>query len=188
MASEAVCVSPPDVPVNVAVDDPAAVPVAAANVSVAAVPGVSVREDGCAVTPAGKPVIAIGTLEENPFCAVASTETVAAVPFAVNVTVAGMRLSEKPGGSPEAACTESEPWVLAVWPLTVVVNVTVAVVVVAEEAAVSVSGRLTPGVSDSVAGETVTPVGSPDTATVAAPAPAGAARSREACCTGCARR
>ena len=91
-------------------------------------------------------------------------------------------LSEKSGGGVEAACTESEPCALAVWPLTVVVKVIVAVVVAAEEAAVTITVRATPGVSDSVAGEIVTPVGSPDTATVAAPVPAGAASSREACC------
>jgi hypothetical protein len=56
-ATEAVCVRLPDVPVSVTVDDPAAVPAGAVRVSVAAVPGVSVRGDGCAVTPAGKPAI-----------------------------------------------------------------------------------------------------------------------------------
>ncbi len=87
----------------------------------------------------------------------------------------------KSGGGAAAACTERAACVLAIWPLTVVVNATVAVVVAAEEAAVSTSGKETPGVSDSVAGETVTPVGNPDTATVTAPPPAGAASSREAC-------
>jgi hypothetical protein len=48
----------PEVPVSVAVEDPAAVPVGAVSVSVEAVPGVSVSADGCAVTPAGSPVIA----------------------------------------------------------------------------------------------------------------------------------
>jgi hypothetical protein len=46
------------VPVNVAVEDPAAVPAGAVRLTVAAVPGVSVRDDGCAVTPAGSPAIA----------------------------------------------------------------------------------------------------------------------------------
>ena len=53
--------------------------------------------DGCAVTPAGKPAIVIGTLAENPFCAVASRDTVAGVPLAVKLTVAGEALSEKSG-------------------------------------------------------------------------------------------
>jgi hypothetical protein len=97
MATDAVCVRLPDVAVNVAVDDPAAVPSGAVRVSVAAVPGVSVMVDGCAVTPAGKPVMVTGTLAENPFCAVASRDTVAGVPLAAKFTVAGVALSEKSG-------------------------------------------------------------------------------------------
>ena len=107
MANEAVCVRAPEVPVNVAVDEPAVVPAGAVSVSVAAVPGVSVRDDGWTVTPVGNPVIATGTLDENPFCAVASTETVAAVPLAVKVRVAGVTPSEKSTGG-AAACMETE--------------------------------------------------------------------------------
>lgn len=58
MGREAECINVPEVPVSVAVEDPAAVPVGAVRVSVEAVPGVSVNDDGCAVTPAGSPVIA----------------------------------------------------------------------------------------------------------------------------------
>jgi hypothetical protein len=67
--------------------------------------------------------------------------------------------------------------------LALTVNVTVAVVVVAEEAAVNVSGRATPGVTASVDGEIVTPAGSPDTVTEAVPPPgrADAASNNEAC-------
>lgn len=187
MASEAVCVSVPEVPVKVAVADPGAVPAAADTLRtvVAAAepgPGVSVSVDGFTVTPAGKPVMATCTLEENPLIGVAVTETVDATPFATRAKDAGLMLSEKSGGGAEAAWTESEPCALAVWPLTVVVKLIVAAVVAAEEAAVSVTVNATPGVSDSVAGEIVTPVGSPETATVAAPVPAGAVSSREACC------
>jgi hypothetical protein len=60
--------------------------------------------------------------------------------------------------------------------------VTIAVVAVADEAAVKVTGSAVPGVADNVEGEIATPVGSPDTVIVAAPAPAGAASSREAAC------
>lgn len=177
-ANEAVCVRAPDVPVSVAVADPAVVPAGAVSVSVAAVPGVSVSEDGWTVTPVGKPAIATCTLEENPFCAVASTETVPAVPLAVKVKDAGVTLSEKsPGG---AAWMESEACVLTLWPLALAVNVTIAMVAAAEDAAVNVSGKATPGVTESVAGETVTPLGRPDTATVTAPVPAGAVNNREA--------
>jgi hypothetical protein len=135
-----------------------------------------------AVTPAGKPAIATCTLPENPFCAVASRDTVAGVPSAVKVTVAGVALSEKSGAGGVAALTVTEAWVLATCPFTVVVNVTIAVVAVADEAAVNVSGSAVPGVADKVEGEIATPVGSPDTVIVAAPAPAGAASSREAGC------
>jgi len=176
IANEAVCVRAPDVPVNVAVDDPAAVPAGAVSVSVAAVPGVSVRDDGCAVTPAGKPVIATCTLEENPLCAAASTETVAAVPSFVTVKIPGVTLREKSAG---AAWMESEACVLAFWPLVLAVNVTIDVVDVAEDVAANITGKATPGVTESVAGESVTPPGNPDTATVTAPVPAGAFNSRE---------
>ena len=159
--------------------DPAAVPAAAVRLRVATVPGVSVREDGRAVTPEGSPEIATDTLPENPLTAVAKTETVDAVPFEVRLTEAGLTLSEKSAG---AACTEREPWVLTAWPPMVVVKETMALVVAAEAAAVSVKGKAVPGVSESVAGEIETPVGNPDTVTVAALVPADALSSREACC------
>jgi hypothetical protein len=179
IANEALCVSAPDVPVNVAVPDPAAVPAAAVRLRVAAVPGVRVSEEGCAVTPEGSPVIATDTLAEKPLTAVANTETVAAVPFDGKLTEVGMTASEK---SAAAACTESEPWVLTVWPLMVVLKDSIALVVATEEAAVSVTVEAVPGVSVSVVGEIETPVGNPDTVTVAAAVPAGAVSSREACC------
>ena len=177
MANEAVCVRAPDVPVSVAVAEPAAVPAGAVSVSVAAVPGVSVREDGCAVTPVGRPAIATCTLDENPFWAAASTETVPAVPSFVKVKVPGVTPREKSAG---AAWTESEACVLTLWPLELAVNVTIVVAAAAEDAAANISGEETPGVTESVAGESVTPLGSPDTASVAEPVPAGAANRREA--------
>jgi len=176
---EAVCVRVPDVPVKVTVDDPAAVPAGAVSVSVAAVPGVRVRDDGCAVTPAGRPAIATCTLEENPFSGAASTETVPAVPSDVKVNVAGVTPREKSGG---AAWTESEACVLTLRPLELAVNVAIAVAAAAEDAAVNISGEETPGVTESVAGESVTPPGRPDTVMVVTPVPAGAANSREAVC------
>jgi hypothetical protein len=178
--NEVVCVRVPDVPVSVTVDDPAAVPAGAVSVSVAAVPGVSVREDGCAVTPAGRPAIATCTLEENPFWGAASTETVPAVPSDVKVNVAGVTPSEKSAGGGGAAWTESEACVLTLWPLELAVNVAIAVAATAEDAAVNINGEAAPGVTESVAGESVTPLGRPDTAIVVAPVPAGAVNSREA--------
>jgi hypothetical protein len=177
IAKEALCMRAPDVAVNVAVDDPAAVPAGAVSVSVAAVPGVSVRDDGCAVTPAGRPAIATCTLDENPFWTAANTDTVPAVPSLIKVNAPGVTLSEKSAG---AAWTESEACVLTLWPLELAVNVTIAVAAGAEDAAVNISGEATPGVTGTVAGESVTPLGSPETAIVAGAVPAGAANSREA--------
>ena len=89
-----------------------------------------------------------------------------------------MTLSEKSAG---AAWMESEASVLTLWLLALAVNVTMAAVAAADEdAAVNISGNATPGVSEIVAGETVTPLGRPDTATVVAPVPVGAVNSREA--------
>ena len=136
-------------------------------------------EDGCAVTPGGSPERATDTLAEKPSTAVANTETVDAVPFDGKLTEAGLTLSEK---SAAAACTESDPWVLTAWLPMVVLKESIAVDVAAEAAAVSVTGKAVPGVSESVDGETETPVGNPDTAAVTAPVPAGAVSSREACC------
>jgi hypothetical protein len=99
--------------------------------------------------------------------------------LAVKLIDAGVTLSEKSAGV--AAVTESEACVLAVWPLTVVVNVTVPVVAGVEDAAVIIIGKATPGVTDSVAGETVTPLGNPDIETIVALPPPGAPSSREAC-------
>jgi len=64
----------------------------------------------------------------------------------------------------------------------VVLKESIAVVVAVEAAAVSVTGKAVPGVSDSVDGEIETPVGNPDTVAVAAPVPVDAVSSREACC------
>ena len=144
---------------------------------VAAVPGVSVSDDGCAVTPAGKPPSVTCTLDENPFWAAATTETIPAVPSFVKVKVPGVALSEKSAG---AAWMESEACVLTLWPMELAVNVTIAVAAAAEDAAANINGKATPGVSESEAGESVTPPGNPDTATVTAPVPVGAFNSREA--------
>jgi hypothetical protein len=93
------------------------------------------------------------------------------------VTEAGITLSEKSAGA--TPVTESEACVLAVWLLTLVVNVKVAVVVGVDEDAVIVSGKATPGVTDNIAGETVTPLGNPDTETVTALPPPDTPSSRE---------
>ena len=101
------------------------------------------------------------------------------MPFAVNVTEAGITLSAKSAGA--TPVTEREACVLAVWLLTVVENANVAVVVGTDEDAVIVSGRAIPGVTDNAAGETVTPLGNPATETVTALPPPGALSRRDAC-------
>ncbi len=79
-----------------------AVPVAAVaeavNVRLCAVPGVRVREEGLAVTPAGRPVIATETVPEKELAAVARTCTGAPVPPGVKLSDVGDRVSEKSGG------------------------------------------------------------------------------------------
>jgi hypothetical protein len=178
MATEAVWVKLPEVAVNVAVDDPAAVPAGAFKVRVAAVPGVNVTADGCAVTPAGNPLMATCTVLENPFWGDASNDKLPDAPPDVKLRFAGMTLKEKSGGG-AAAVTLSDAVVLMVCPLTAVVNMTVAVPMLAEEAAVQVSVTAVPGVNVSVAGLMLTPAGSPDTATVTAPVSATALNSKE---------
>jgi len=121
-----------EVPVNVTVPDSAGAPVAAARLRLTAVPGVSVSDDGFAVTPEGSPEIATDTLPENPLIAVANTETVDGVPFDGKLTEAGLTLSEK---SAAAVCTEREPWVLAAWPPMVVLKESIAVDVAAADPA-----------------------------------------------------
>ena len=70
-ARAAVCESVPDVPVRVTLVLPAAAEAAAVRVALCAAPGCSVRVDGAAVTPEGRPVKATDTLLLKPFAAVA---------------------------------------------------------------------------------------------------------------------
>ncbi len=74
-ATEEVCESAPEVPVRVRVTLPPAVAGAAEMATVCAVPGVKVSEDGCAVTPVGRPEMATDTIPVNPLAAVALTLT-----------------------------------------------------------------------------------------------------------------
>ena len=61
----------PEVPVRVSIALPIMAAEEADNVMVCAVPGVSVREAGCAVTPVGKPVTATETMLVKPLTGVA---------------------------------------------------------------------------------------------------------------------
>jgi hypothetical protein len=169
--SDAVCVNEPDVPVKVTVPVPAGVPAAAVNVTVEAVPGLKVNEDGWAVTPVGNPVSVTGTFAANWFCGVASRDTVA-LPPAVSVADVGFTLSEKSGGG--AACTVSDAWALAVWLPSVAVKPIVAVAAGADALAVRVTVAGTPELSESVDGAADTPDGRFWMVTLAAPDPAAA--------------
>jgi hypothetical protein len=73
VVTEEVCERAPEVPVSVSVALPAAVAGAADMATFWAVPGVRVREAGCAVTPLGKPLIATATMPVKPFAGVALT-------------------------------------------------------------------------------------------------------------------
>ncbi len=85
----AVWLSVPDVPVSVIVAVPAAAEDPAVSVKVWAAPGVRVKVDGLAVTPAGSPLRETLTLPENPLSAVAVTEMACPVAPAVRLRVDG---------------------------------------------------------------------------------------------------
>jgi hypothetical protein len=70
-------------------------------------PGVSVKVEGVAVTPAGTPLAATCTVPENPLSAVADTATVCALPPAARVTLVAPADKEKSGFAP--GTTELDP-------------------------------------------------------------------------------
>ena len=74
-ASVAACVHVPEVPVNVSVELPIAALASALNAKFCAVPGLSVRDAGLAVTPTGSPVTSTETGETKPFVPEACKES-----------------------------------------------------------------------------------------------------------------
>jgi hypothetical protein len=76
---------------------PAAAVDAAVSVTFLAVPGISVRVDGLAVTPVGRPLRVTFTLAVNPFRAFALTATAWPAAPAVNARLVGATVSEKSG-------------------------------------------------------------------------------------------
>ena len=94
----AVCVRLPDEPVKLTVGVAAAAPVAAVRVVVCAVPGVSERVAGVAVTPAGSPPTVTATAAEKPLAGTALTLMAWPGLPATSVTVAGVAASEKSAG------------------------------------------------------------------------------------------
>src|ERR1700685_2089012 len=91
--------SVPEVPVRVNVVLPSIAAAEAVNVMVCAVPGVSVSVAGCAVTPLGKPVIAMDTMLAKPLTGGALTLICWDAPPGVRVTVVGRADNEKSGMS-----------------------------------------------------------------------------------------
>ena len=98
----AVWVRAPDAPVTVMVSVLAVAEASAVKVRFCAMPGVSVRVDGLAVTPAGNPLQDSETDPVNPLRAVAVTETDFPVAPAVRVRVVGATVSEKSGAGAAA--------------------------------------------------------------------------------------
>jgi hypothetical protein len=72
-ANSTLCANAPDVPCRVSVEDPGWASAAALSVIVCAAPGVNVRVEGEAVTPAGRPASVAETWPVNP--SNAATET-----------------------------------------------------------------------------------------------------------------
>jgi hypothetical protein len=68
---------------------------AAVRVVLFAVPGLREREEGAALTPDGRPLIAIATVPEKPFTGTAFTLITCPVPPATRATDAGDTVSEK---------------------------------------------------------------------------------------------
>jgi hypothetical protein len=149
----------PETPVKV-IDAVAAAVLDALRVTDCAVPGVKVRVAGLAVTPAGRPDMETATVPLNAFAAVASTLVLAPAAPADMVREAGERVREKfaAGAAVEMVTATVIEWVSDP---EVPLRVSVALPAAAVDAAVSVTLCAVPGVSVSVAGLAVTPVGSP---------------------------
>lgn len=147
----------PDVPVNVTVALPAAAVDAADRVTFCAVPGVRVRVDGVAVTPAGRPVVATAMVPVKELIGFAVMLTGDPVAPAVMDSDVGARVNVKSGGGEMVAVTvavcESMP--------DMAVRVSITLPGVAAADAVRAMVCAVPGVSVSVEGCAVTPLGSP---------------------------
>jgi hypothetical protein len=111
------------VPVKVIVAVPVAAVAEAVNVRLCAVPGVRLRDEGLAVTPAGRPVIATETVPEKELAAVARTCTGAPVPPGVKLRDVGERVSEKSGGCETVRATVAVCFSVPDEPVKVIVAV-----------------------------------------------------------------
>lgn len=150
------------VPVTVTVAFAAAAVPAAVSVIFCAVPGVSVRLEGLAVTPEGSPLSDTFTEPAKPFSADAFTENACPIAPAVSARLAGDVVKEKSGVvTDEAAATVSAKVAVCVSDPETAVTVTVACEAAALDAAANVMLCAAPGARASVAGVAVTPPGSP---------------------------
>lgn len=131
-------------------------------------PGVRVRVDGCAVTPAGSPVIATATGLLKELTAVAVTLTWEPTAPAVRAAEVGdaVRVKSGGGGGAEIVAAMVAEWLSAP---EVAVRVRVTLPATAVAAAVSAIFCAVPGTSVRVAGCAVMPVGSPVIARVTVP-------------------
>ena len=89
-ASEAVCVSEPDVPMKATFAVPVAAEADADRLTCWPVPGERVNVDGVAVTPCGRPARVTCTEPLNPLAAIAITLTDCAEPPAVKAALDGL--------------------------------------------------------------------------------------------------
>jgi hypothetical protein len=91
----------PEVPVRVRVVLPPIAEPSAEIEMFCGVPGVSIKDEGCAVTPVGSPLIATETVLLKPFDAAAATLICCAGPPGARVTVPGEDEREKSAGGLE---------------------------------------------------------------------------------------
>jgi uncharacterized protein YodC (DUF2158 family) len=165
-ATVIVWVRAPELPVKVSVAAPTAA-AEAVMVTLCAEPGISESVVGCAVTPAGSPVIATATVPLNPLTGFTVTLRGAPDVPAMRVCEAGDAVSVKSGGSAEMVAATVIGWVRAP-ELPVKVSIVGPATAAAAEA-VMVTLCAEPGISESVEGCVVTPAGSPVTATATIP-------------------
>lgn len=104
-ASETECMIVPDVPMNVTVEVPASAAGVAVSVTFCAVPGARGGVEGFAVTPAGRPVMAISTALTKEFIGLAVTLTGDPVAPTVMVSEVGERVRVKSGGGEMVSVT-----------------------------------------------------------------------------------
>ncbi len=158
----AVCARGSAAPVNVTVAVPATAPAAAVRVTPWEAPGINFSVAGEAVTPVGKPLTVTATVPAKPWIGVASSAICDPEPPAITVSLVGVTAKEKSGGGLVSnSCTVAVRTSAPDVPVNVSVEPNDA-----DPDADTVTICAVPGVSVRVVGVAVTPVGSPEIATV----------------------